>query len=157
MCFLPKILFLISNEIANLLLRSGRQLSCKDWGGSAYMPPTAPYTSKRNLKRFLLQNRTTQNQNCCSFYLQTLLEKQNPEAKSHKSRLLLGVISFCTTPTFSELNSSIFNHICPKKVNKITFNLQIYLFLIVKSIVFSLFVTRISECFVFQQHSCEFI
>ena len=48
MCFLPKILFLISNEIANLLLRSGRQLSCKVWGESHLYAPTTSYKSKRN-------------------------------------------------------------------------------------------------------------
>jgi hypothetical protein len=33
---------------------------------------------------------TIKNRKCCGFFLKTLFEKQNPEARSHNIRLLIG-------------------------------------------------------------------
>ena len=41
---------------------------------------------------------TTKKRNCCGFYLKNLFEKQNPEANSYNIMLIVGAISFCTTP-----------------------------------------------------------
>jgi hypothetical protein len=41
--------------------------------------------------------------NCRGFYLQTLFEKQIPEAKSYNIRLPFGAISFYTTPSLQVL------------------------------------------------------
>ena len=39
----------------------------------------------------------TKNWNCRGFYLQTLVEKQNPEAKSPNIMQCVGALSFCGT------------------------------------------------------------